>query len=211
MPIEARIVSDNSACAKCPMLLSNYQKLTMRVYEPCKSVNSNMSELGLQHRNSAASNKRAAAEQAQGQIPEEGSRPNKMCPAGTDDSPDHGPRQSAPRAVARDQQSPDTQLHNNVWKADMVKEGGDGWTFRGDVLQRFNAENSSEKTKMEAKKIHWLSKPLAKSIGSLAIYLSGVESARKLLDDNVAIFGGCSAYVQNFVRHARLERCYNCN
>ncbi len=28
---------------------------------------------------------------------------------------------------------------------------------------------------------------------------------------NVAIFGGCGAYVQEFVRHACPERCFNCN
>ncbi|PVH71325.1 hypothetical protein DL98DRAFT_397658, partial [Cadophora sp. DSE1049] len=100
---------------------------------------------------------------------------------------------------------------DNVFKADVVKENGDGWTFRDDILEKFSEENSRDGAKTVAKKVHWLSKPSEKPTGSIVVYVSTREAAERLMRNNVAIFGGCGAYVQEFIRQARPERCFNCN
>jgi hypothetical protein len=53
--------------------------------------------------------------------------------------------------------------------ADVVKENGDGWTFRDDILEKFSEENSREGAKTVAKKVHWLSKPSEKPSGWILV------------------------------------------
>jgi hypothetical protein len=43
---------------------------------------------------------------------------------------------------------------DNVLKADVVKENGDGWIFRDDILEKFGEENSRDGAKTVAKKAH---------------------------------------------------------
>lgn len=59
--------------------------------EDGKSVSSNMKNLSLQQGTTALGSKRAAAELAQGENPEEGGRPNKLRSANTEDSSGRAP------------------------------------------------------------------------------------------------------------------------
>jgi hypothetical protein len=90
-----------------------------------------MRNLSLQQGKSTSSNKRAAAEPAQGQSPEEGGRPNKLRSASTDDSFGRGPSLQPPRAAlfydaARDQRLPDPQPR--VSKAPNRETPSDVWS-----------------------------------------------------------------------------------
>lgn len=130
--------------------------------EDGKSVSSNMKDLSLQQGKSAISNKRAAAEPAQGQSP------GKYRPASTDDSFGRGPPHHPPRAAlhydaARDQGPPDPQprvhaaprreRHSDIWSSTPAVQTGGGIIIRDRLPSTFQSsldKNISHLTSPEA-------------------------------------------------------------
>jgi hypothetical protein len=60
---------------------------------------------------------------------------------------------------------------DGVAREAICKTEGNGWQFREDTLQIINESNSREGMKVQAMKLHQLSKTSDKPSGSLAVYL----------------------------------------
>jgi hypothetical protein len=125
--------------------------------EDGKSMSSNMKDLSLQQGKSAVSNKRAAAEPAQGQSPGK-------LPASTSDSGDRGPPHHPPRAAlhydsARDQgpqprvsAAPRRERHSDIWSSTPAVQTG-GIITRDRLPSTFQSsleKNNSHLTSPEA-------------------------------------------------------------
>lgn len=100
---------------------------------------------------------------------------------------------------------------DGVAREAICKTEGNGWQFREDALQIINESNSREGMKVQAMKLHWLSKTSDKPSGSLAVYLDSWAVAQQMVAEGIFIIGPNAATPTRFIQQEVPLRCYNCN
>jgi hypothetical protein len=59
--------------------------------------------------------------------------------------------------------------------------------------------------------VHWLSKPLEKAAGSMAVYLDSQEVAQWVIREGIFLIGANAMYLASFVSQEHPIQCYHCN
>ena len=88
---------------------------------------------------------------------------------------------------------------------------GNGWQFKEDVAETLKKGNSKVDFKVKVMKMHWLSKPSSKLVGSIVIYLDSFLVAQQLLIAKDLKVGLAIAYTTAYIRQEQPIRYYNCN
>jgi hypothetical protein len=88
---------------------------------------------------------------------------------------------------------------------------GNGWQFKEDASKMLENSNLTTDVKVKIMKMHWLSKPSSKPVGSIVIYLDSFSVAQQLLATKELKIGPAMAYTNAYIQQEQPIRCYNCN
>lgn len=112
---------------------------------------------------------------------------------------------------------PNARFKSDTWypiKCDGVAKQAvlmpNSYAIKDTVLTDFKYNNSTDSIDCTAMKAKWISRPNAKNVGSLIIWLKKRGVVEKLLEAGNVVFGATQAYCSQY-QHQESNLCFNCN
>jgi hypothetical protein len=100
---------------------------------------------------------------------------------------------------------------NGVARVNICKKTGNGWQFKQGLESLINKSNMWPDLPVKVMKVHWLSRPSEKAVGSMVIYLDSQEVAQQVIREGIFLIGANATYPAPFVAQERPVCCYHCN